>query len=222
MPVPPKTFAGASKASRSLLSPLERRLAAAVVPRIPRWLETYHLTLLTAVWCGGIVLFGWLAAADRRWLWASSAMIVLHYFTDFFDGKVGKFRNTGLVTWGFYLDHVFDYLFLCAVVIGYAFMLPQRSHLQLLLILAVYGAFMVNSFLAFSATDQFEISQMKLGPTEFRIALIVINVLVAVYGTRQMEAALPYVAGGAFVALCALVYGTQRRLWRQDMDARRT
>jgi phosphatidylglycerophosphate synthase len=222
VPVSPKTFAGASKASRSLLSPLERRLAAAVVPRIPRWLETYHLTLLTAVWCAGIVLFGWLAAADRRWLWASSAMIVLHYFTDFFDGKVGKFRNTGLVTWGFYLDHVFDYLFLCAVVIGYAFMLPQRSHMQLLLILAVYGAFMVNSFLAFSATDQFEISQMKLGPTEFRIALVVINALVAVYGTRQMEAALPYVAGGAFVALCALVYSTQRRLWRQDMDARQT
>jgi phosphatidylglycerophosphate synthase len=213
----PQPFAGASKASRSLLSPVERRMAAYVVPRIPRWLETYHLTLLTLVWCGGIALFGYFAAADLRWLWASSAMVVLHYFTDFFDGKVGKYRNTGLVTWGFYLDHVFDYVFLCALAIGYAFLLPQSSHLHLLLILAVYGGFMVNSFLAFSATDQFEISHAWLGPTEFRIAIVVINALVVESGTRRMEAALPWVAAGALVMLIVLVYRTQRHLWRQDM-----
>ncbi len=212
-----QTFPGATKTSRSLLSPLERRLAAAVVPRIPRAIETYHLTLLTLVWCGGIVLFGHLAAEDLRWLWASSGMIVLHYFTDFFDGKVGKHRGTGLVTWGFYLDHVFDYVFLCAVAIGYALILPERAHLNLLLVLAVYGGFMVNSFLAFAATDRFEISHVKLGPTEFRIALIVINALVVRYGTRGLEQALPYVAAGALVALGMLVGVTQRRLWRQDL-----
>jgi phosphatidylglycerophosphate synthase len=216
-----QVFAGASKTSRSLLSPLERRLAAAVVPRIPRPIETYHLTLLTLVWCGGIVLFGWFAAGDRRWLWATSGMIALHYFTDFFDGKLGKHRGTGLVTWGFYLDHVFDYVFLCAVAIGYAFILPARSHLHLLLVLAVYGGFMVNSFLAFAATERFEISQAKLGPTEFRIALIVINALLVSYGTRAMEAALPWVAAGALVALCGIVFATQRRLWAQDMENRK-
>ena len=204
-----------------MLSPVERRLAAFVVPRIPRWLETYHLTLLTGVWCGGLVLFGYLAAADVRWLWASSLMVVLHYFTDFFDGKVGKYRDTGLVTWGFYMDHVFDYVFLCALAIGYGFLLPATSHLHLLFILAVYGGFMVNSFLAFSATDRFEISHAWLGPTEFRIAIIVINSLLIQFGTRRMEAALPWVAGGALVMLVLLVYRTQAHLWRQDMAAKR-
>ena len=70
-------FAGANKASTSVLSPLERRMARRVVPHIPRWLETYHLTMLTLVWCALIVASGYLAAArDIRWLWGVSVMIV--------------------------------------------------------------------------------------------------------------------------------------------------
>lgn len=211
-------FAGAAKASVSFVSPLERRMARAVVPRIPSWLETHHLTLLTLVWCGGIVLFSWLAAGDLRWMWAVSAMVFMQYVTDFFDGKVGKHRGTGLVKWGFYMDHLLDYVFLCSVVAGYALVLPERALFSLLLVLAVGGAFMVNSFLTFAATEKFEISHLKFGPTEFRIALVVINALLVVYGPRPMKAALPYVAAGACVALCLLVYRTQRLLWRRDME----
>ncbi len=215
--MPDRPFAGAEKRNQSFLRPLEQRFAEAVVPRIPAGIETYHLTWLTLVWCAGIVGCGALAAGDRRWLWAVSGLIVLHYLTDFFDGKVGKFRGTGLVTWGFYLDHVFDYLFLAAITIAYAFVLPASAHLPLLLVFAAYAGFMVNSFLSFSATDEFEISFFRLGPTEFRMALIVINGLVATYGTARMEAALPWVAGGAFAMLAVGVYQTQRVLWRQDM-----
>ena len=75
---------------------------------MPRWLETYHLTLLTPVWAILIVVFSYLAARDLRWLWMVSLMIVFHYFTDHFDGKLGKFRDTGLRKWGFYMDHLFD------------------------------------------------------------------------------------------------------------------
>jgi phosphatidylglycerophosphate synthase len=144
-------------------------------------------------------------------------MIVLQYVTDFFDGKVGKHRGTGLVTWGFYLDHIFDYLFLAAIVVAYACILPATSHLALLLVFAAYTGFMVNSFLTFSATDEFEISFLRLGPTEFRIALVIINGLVATFGTARMAASLPWVAAGAFVVLAFGVYRTQRVLWRQDM-----
>src|SRR5919199_2443551 len=214
-------FALASKSGSSLLSPLERRLAARVVPRIPLWLGTHHLTMLTLVWCAGLVVFGWLAAGDLRWLWGSSVMIALQWATDFFDGKVGKHRGTGLVRWGFYMDHLLDFAFLCAVLGGYALVLPERAHLSLLLVLAVFGGFMVNSFLAFAATGRFHISHGKLGPTEFRAALVVINSLLVFYGTRRMAKALPYVAACGFVALCVLAYRTQRELWRRDMEHKR-
>jgi phosphatidylglycerophosphate synthase len=214
-------FALATKSSSSLLSPLERRMAKRVVPRIPRWLGTHHLTLMTLAWCSGLVVFGCFAARDLRWLWASSLMIFLQWVTDFFDGKVGKHRDTGLVKWGFYMDHLLDFVFLCAVVGSYAFVLPAASHLQLFLVLAVFGGLMVNSFLAFAATGRFHISHGKLGPTEFRIALVVINALLISYGTRRMAKTLPYVAAGGFAMLCALVYRTQRELWQRDMEHKR-
>ena len=212
----------ATKSSTSLLSPLERRLARAVVPRVPAWLGTQHLTMLTLVWCAGLVLFGRAAASgDLRWLWGSSLMIFLQWVTDFFDGKVGKHRGTGLVKWGFYMDHLLDYAFLCAVVGSYAFVLPASSHAHLLLVLAVFGGFMVNSFLAFAATGRFHISHGRLGPTEFRAALVLVNSLLVFYGTRRMAKALPYIAACGFVVLGALAYRTQRELWQRDMEHKR-
>ena len=80
-------FAGASKSNTSFLTPFERRLAPRVLPRIPSWLETYHLTMLTVVWSSLILLFSYWAARDLRWLWGVSVMIAMQYVTDHYDGK---------------------------------------------------------------------------------------------------------------------------------------
>jgi phosphatidylglycerophosphate synthase len=214
-------FKGATKSGQSWLSPLERRLATAVLPRIPAPIETYHLTWLTLVWCGGILYFDYRAIDDLRWLWATNVMIVLHWLTDFFDGKLGKYRGTGLVTWGFYLDHVFDYVFLCALIVGYAFLMPPAAHLWIMVLLAATGGFMVHTFLAFSATDRFSITQLGFGPTEFRLAVIGVNALIVEHGTSRMVSAMPWVTIGALMGLAIVVLTTQRRLWQRDMRNKR-
>jgi archaetidylinositol phosphate synthase len=213
-------FAGANKTNTSFLSPLERRLSPIVLPRIPSWLETYHLTMLTLVWSLLILGFSYLAATDIRWLWGVSLMIFFQYVTDHYDGKVGKYRNTGLLRWGYYMDHLLDYIFLCSVIIGYAFILPEKSRYQLLFLLAVFAAFAVSAFLAFSATDRLTISHLKLGPTEFRLSLVIINTLVILYGTKYMISGLKYVNAGAVVGLCFVVYQTQKAIWQVDMRAK--
>jgi archaetidylinositol phosphate synthase len=213
-------FAGAGKTNTGLLVPLERRLARYVLPRVPRWLETYHLTLLTPAWSILIVVFGYLAARDLRWLWMVNLMIVFHYFTDHFDGKLGKFRNTGLRKWGFYMDHLFDYGFLCAILIGYSFLLPQRAIFNMMLVLCVFSAFMLHTFLMLAATEEFRVSLSRFGPTELRISLIVINALMVSFGTRGLNGALPWVAGCGTVALTLLAYRAQKRLWKTDMQAK--
>ncbi|HKP45328.1 MAG TPA: CDP-alcohol phosphatidyltransferase family protein [Pyrinomonadaceae bacterium] len=213
-------FAGASKTNTSFLSPLERRIAPFVLPRIPRWLETYHLTMLTLVWSLLIVLFSFLASRDLRWLWMVSVMIFFQYVTDYYDGKVGKFRNTGLVRWGYYMDHLLDFFFLSSVIIGYAFILPERSRLQLLLMLALFAAYDFSTFLAFAATDKLQISYLKFGPTEFRLALIVINALLIKFGTKHMISGLKWVNAGAAVGLVFLIYSTHKKIWQLDMKQR--
>lgn len=214
-------FAGAFKTNTSFLSPLERRLARVVLPRIPAWLETHHLTMLTLVWSLLILAFSYLAATNINWLWLVSVMIFLQYVTDYYDGKIGKHRNTGLARWGYYMDHLLDYFFLSSVIIGYAFILPEKSRLQLLLMLTLFGAYDMSTFLAFAATDRLKISYLKFGPTEFRLALIIINTLLILFGTRHMISGLKYVNAGAVVGLVLLVYQTQKKIWQLDMEHKR-
>lgn len=216
-----KEFAGASKENTSFLTPLERRLAPIVLPRIPAWLETHHLTMMTLVWSLLILLFSYLAASNLKWLWGVSLMIFLQWATDHYDGKVGKFRNTGLVRWGYYMDHLLDYFFLCSVVIGYAFILPEKSRLQLLIMMGLFAAYDLSTFLAFAATDRLKISYLKFGPTEFRLALIIINTLLISFGTRYMISGLKWVNAGAVVGLCLLIYRAQKQIWQIDMEQKR-
>src|SRR5688572_17365387 len=214
-------FAGATKTNTSFLTSLERRLAIRVLPRIPSWLETYHLTMLTLVWSAMILFFSYLAKNDLRWLWGVSAMVALQYVTDHYDGKIGKYRGTGLVRWGYYMDHLLDYLFLCSVIIGYAFILPERSRDQILIMLAIFAGYEVSTFLAFAATDRLKISYLKFGPTEFRLALIVVNALLVEYGTRTMINGLKYVNIGAAIGLVLMIYRTHKVIWELDMKQKR-
>ena len=91
-------YAMATKSSSSLLSPLERRLARRVLPRIPRWLETYHLTMLTLVWCAGLVFFGRLESRKGLELFCDALDVLagrgaLKGATVTFLGKNGRVRH---------------------------------------------------------------------------------------------------------------------------------
>src|SRR2546430_654849 len=75
----------------------------------------------------------------------------------------------------------------------------------------------MSTFLAFAAVGELKISYLKFGPTEFRLALIIINALLVRYGTGQMITGLKYVNAGAVVGLCLMIYKIQKRIWRIDM-----
>jgi len=84
----------------------------------------------------------------------------------------------------------------------------------------LFAAYDFSTFLAFSATDELKISHLKFGPTEFRLALIIINALLILFGTRHMISGLKWVNAGAVVGLIFLIYGTQKRIWKLDMNGR--
>jgi len=213
-------FQGDKKFGQSLLHKPEEALKRALLPLVPRWLETNHLTLMTLPWCGFILLFSYFARFNIHWLWGVSVMIAAQYVTDLLDGAIGRQRDTGLVKWGFYMDHFLDFVFLCALLIGYAILLPQMHRTALFFVMVLFAGFMVNSFLSFGATNRFQIAYMGMGPTEMRIVFIFINTLLVIFGTKPLVAALPYtLAAGAF-GLFFTVYRTQQELWRADMAAK--
>jgi phosphatidylglycerophosphate synthase len=74
------------------------------------------------LWSTGTVIFGWLARDNRVWLHAMSVMVFGQWLTDSLDGSLGKLRKQGLVKWGFYMDHLLDFLFAGSIVIAYSFL----------------------------------------------------------------------------------------------------
>jgi phosphatidylglycerophosphate synthase len=172
---------------------------------------------MTIAWCLLILLGGYLAAGDVRWLWLVSGAIAGQYVTDHLDGKLGKHRDTGLVRWGYFVDHLLDYFFMCSILTSYALLLPEPLRFRMFFVLVVFGGFLVLVALNAGATGAFRIAAVGLGPTEFRLGLIVVNTLLITYGTRRLGAALPWVAGGGFLVLAAIAYRTQRRIWTLDM-----
>jgi phosphatidylglycerophosphate synthase len=156
------------------------------------------------------------ARSNPRWLAVASLAIVLQYLTDAVDGKVGQLRNAGLVRWGYYMDHLLDYVFLCAILITYSLLLPGRFEYLMTIVLAIAGGFMVSAFLARAVTGVLDISFVGLGPIEMRLIFVGINTWLATVGRAEMLQVVPYVIGAALVVLTALVYKTQRRLWILD------
>lgn len=213
-------FAGDRKDGVSLLHGPEEKLKAALLPLVPEGIETYHLTLTTIVWSVLVILFSWLATFDRQWMWGASLMIVAQYVTDLLDGAIGRQRNTGLVKWGFYMDHFLDYLFLCAMLIGYSLLMPDNLKYVMFFVMAVICAFMVNSFLQFAATNRFRIAYWGIGPTEVRIGFIAINTLIIYLNRTAGLRAVPFILAGAAFGLLITAYNTQRQLWKIDMEVK--
>ena len=213
-----EAFSGDKKVGRSLLYPLERRFVDWAVAKVPKPIETYHLTLATIPICALLILFSFLAVNDIRWLWGMSAMIALQWLTDSLDGAVGRLRRTGLLRWGYYMDHLLDYFFLAALMVGYMILLPDKSKWVFFFVFALFAGYMVNSYLVMAATNKFRVSHLGIGPTEIRVLFILINTLLVVFGKTHLVFALPYTLGGAFVGLLYIIYKEQKMIWALDLD----
>lgn len=218
---PKGQFAGDKKVGHSFLSSPENRLKFWAIPRIPDGIETYHLTMTTLIWSLANVILGFYAKENLAMLWLVSLMIVLQYLTDLFDGELGRQRDTGLVKWGFYMDHFLDYIFLCSLVfVGYMIS-PGGLEIWYFALVVILGAYMVNSFLSFGATNEFQIYYYGIGPTEMRVVFILINTYIITFGTGRFNILLPTVVSLCLAGLVLNTYQIQKSLWRHDMQAKR-
>ena len=220
-----KDFGGDKKLPmKTLLARYERKLIDSNIAKFPRWIQGYHLTLLTIPWFIGLIGFGYLAGArgNLGWLWLSSLMLFLQWFTDCFDGALGRYRGTGIPKWGFYMDHFLDFVFMSSVLIGYSFLLEGFNKQIVYFLIPVFGCFMASSFLAFGATGEFKITYLRTGPTEIRICFVILNCLLIWFGTAWIKKLLICIFILSIITLCIVIYRTQKYIWRIDMKNKRT
>ncbi len=213
-------FGGDKKTGSSILSNAENTFKHWAVPKIPSCIETYHLTLTTLLWTLINIVIAFHAKYNPYALLVVSLMIILQYITDLFDGELGRQRNTGLIKWGFYMDHFLDFLFLCSLVFVGFMISPPGLEIWYFSLLVILSSFMVNSFLSFGATNKFEIYYFGIGPTETRVVFIAINTFIFFYGTNNFHILLPIVVIICFAGLIINTYQIQKKLWQYDMQAK--
>ena len=123
---------------------------------------------------------------------------------------------------GFYMDHFLDFLFLASVIVGYSLALPHIAGYWFFALLVVGGALMVNSFLSFAATNEFQIATLGIGPTEIRLFFVVCNAAMVLFGTAWLPFALPVILGILTITLAWSVWQSHRRIWGIDMESKRS
>lgn len=157
-----------------LLAEPERRLLRAMAARLPRWTTSNHLTLLGVLGAAGAGLAYGLTTLDVRWLWAASAALVLNWFGDSLDGTLARVRRVERPRYGYYLDHLVDAFSTAVVGVGIGLSPFVELEVALLLVVA-YLALSINVYLETAVFGVFRLGYGRIGPTEARIILILLN-----------------------------------------------
>lgn len=106
-----------------------------LVPHLPSYITTYNLTLSSILWSTMVIYGAYKSQKNINWLYLSAIGIFFQLITDTLDGAVGKYRNTGAVRWGYFMDHTMDAIIMFSIAIALALVLPQYK----LYILILFG-----------------------------------------------------------------------------------
>jgi archaetidylinositol phosphate synthase len=149
-----------------------------IARRLPSWVMPDHMTALGVLSALGIAAAYLLSNGDKLWLWAASALLIVHWLGDSLDGTLARVRKIERPRYGYYLDHLVDAL--ATAVIGLGLGLSPWMLLSVgLVIVIAYLVLSINVYLETYAFGVFTLGYGRVGPTEVRLALIGLNTLIA-------------------------------------------
>jgi archaetidylinositol phosphate synthase len=168
----------APRSKQFILAVPEARALEWIARRVPSWLKPDHLTALGVLASVGIAAAYVLSNGDRMWLWAASALLVVHWLGDSLDGTLARVRKSERLRYGYYLDHLVDAFATAAIGIGLG-LSPYMLLAVGLVIVVAYLILSINTYLETQAFGVFALGYGRFGPTEARLVLVAANSLLA-------------------------------------------
>ncbi len=214
-------FDGAKADYNTILGGFDVLFVKILPPKVPHFIETHHLTLFTIFLALLNLYVGWLLRFSSSYILLLSLSILLQHCTDLLDGAVGRYRNTGLELWGYYMDKFVDFVFMGSLCLCFTIAMPNMA-IPSLLIFFGYGGLMVQSFLMHAATGKSEKNYRKFGPTEVKALTIMGTVIVFFAGLQALPVFLLFAAVALLIVLTSTVFKAQRILWAVDMERKKT
>lgn len=164
----------------SILNHLEKKALVWMALRIPKKINSDHLTLLgfmgALLSSAGYILSNF----ESNFLWLASFGLLVNWFGDSLDGTLARVRNAQRPIYGFFIDHSIDGLTVFAICVG-AGLSPYINFAVAMLILSGYLLLSILTYINTYLKGEFKITYNKLGPTEFRLIVILINTLFIYY-----------------------------------------
>jgi hypothetical protein len=160
----------------NILEPIFNKFKNFVVPKLPHFITTYNLTLISLLWSTLILFAGFKAKNNIKWLYLIIIAVILHIITDLLDGAVGRYRNTGAIHWGYFMDHTMDIILFDSVFISLFYCLPSYRF-PIFFISILISQMFFSSFLSIDSNG-LDISSCNpffcIGPGD---ALIILDIL---------------------------------------------
>lgn len=166
------------KIQQSFFDNYEKIFVRRISLATPFFIKSHHLTLTTMLWIFLVIIFSFLARHNSAWILGSSMVILLHCLTDSLDIEIAKREKDSGKNWNFYMDHILDYFFLVAIIIGYSLAIPSFNGYILAFSLIVSCGLMTDSFLYLATANRFKISHFKMGPTEGKLLFVGVNFMI--------------------------------------------
>ncbi len=166
---------------QNVLAINERRLLTWLAAHMP---PSVTPDRLTSVGFSGACIVGAgyaLSSYAVEWLWVAIAGFFINWFGDSLDGSLARFRKIERPTFGYFIDHSTDALGNMIIMLG----LGLSPFLRLDVALFGLGAYLllsIHTFIAAKVVDEFRLSYMAGGPTELRLVLIAMTLLMFVAG----------------------------------------
>ncbi len=155
----------------SLLAAAEKRALVWMATRLPRWVNSDHLSALGLAAMAGAGIAFVIASSDPV---AGASLVVLclllNWFGDSLDGTLARVRDQQRPRYGYYVDHVIDLAGTAMLFAGLAasgYMSPAIAAL----VAAAYFLVSAETYLATHARGVFTMAFLGVGPTELRILL---------------------------------------------------
>jgi len=165
-------FDEARRVSTSVLTSSERRCLLWLAPRLPRWINSDHLTMLAllAMLMTGVSYS--LARSHPLALVLAVVWLAVNWFGDSLDGTLARVRGHQRPRYGFYVDHVVDCFGVLFLLAGLA-LSGYMSPLVAMGLLVAYFMLSIEVYLATYCLTVFRLSFWGFGPTELRLVLAI-------------------------------------------------
>ena len=166
----------ANRIQTSFLNPIEKKILVYLAERMPAWVTSDMLTFVGFLGAL-IVATGYaLSNLDLRWLWLACLGFVVNWFGDSLDGSLARVRGTQRKTYGFFIDHNVDVINETIMFTGVG-LSPLVNLTFMMGVLVSYLMLSVYVYIDCHLKGEMRLTYGGMGPTEFRILAILVNVL---------------------------------------------